>query len=125
MDRGDELVNTATMSALVNGIILSFILSLAISIVFRLSRCRWNASTRYVVWLSMLVMTVGFPFLLRIEDASRPVYQIRITAGRWTGWLMMTWAFVSAVMLLRLGYSSWVLHRRKAAAVPLAGGRDR
>jgi beta-lactamase regulating signal transducer with metallopeptidase domain len=113
------------MSALVNGMILSFILSLAISIAFRLSRCRWNASTRYVAWLSMLVMTVGFPFLLRIENAARPVYQIRINAGRWTGWLMMTWASVSAVMLLRLAYSSWVLHRRKAAAVPLAGGRDR
>src|SRR5262245_56655948 len=110
------------MSALVNGMILSFILSLAISMLFRLSRCMWNASSRYIAWLAMLVMTVSFPFLLRMENAARPAYQIRITAGRWTDALMLMWILVSILMLLRLAYSSWLLHRRKAAAVPLAGG---
>jgi beta-lactamase regulating signal transducer with metallopeptidase domain len=113
------------MSALVNGMILSFLLSLAIGIMFRLSRRMWNASTRYLAWLGMLLMTVGFPFLLRIENSARPAYQIRIPAGRWAGWLLLSWILVSGVMLLRLAYSSWVLHRRKAAAVPLAGGHDR
>src|SRR5262245_47833283 len=105
--------------------ILSFILSLAIGMMFRLSRCMWNASTRYIAWLAILLMTVSFPFLLRIEDSARRAYQIRITAGRWTDALMLAWILISGVMLLRLAYSSWLLHRRKAAAVPLAGGRDR
>ena len=118
-------MNTATMSALVNGMILSFILSIAIGIVFRLCGRMWNASTRYVAWLGALVLTVSFPFLLRVENSTRPAYQIQITAGRWTNWLLIAWIFASAVMLFRLIYSSWILHRRKAAAVTLAGGRDR
>jgi len=92
-------VNTATMSALVNGMILSFILSIAIGIVFRLFGRMWNASTRYVAWLGALMLTVSFPLLLRIENSTRPAYQIQITTGRWTNWLLVAWTFASAVML--------------------------
>ena len=52
------------LSALINGVILSAIITAVVWLVMRYTSTRiWNAATRYAVWWSTLLVTIAIPVL--------------------------------------------------------------
>jgi beta-lactamase regulating signal transducer with metallopeptidase domain/protein involved in polysaccharide export with SLBB domain len=136
---------TAFWSAIVNGAILSALLTIAVWIVLRLTpRRTLNAATRYAIWWIVLLATLALPlsFVQWPNRISAPIYShaipqtepepalpvaapavapsralpLEIPASPWLRPLLFAWIGTALLLLLRVALSYAALYRRTARA---------
>ena len=137
---------TAFWSAIVNGAILSALLTAAVWIALRLTpRRALNAATRYAIWWIVLLATLALPlsFVQWPHSTPAPVYKqaiqqthsepalsiaaptvvpraalpIEIPASPWLRPILFAWIGTALLLLLRVALSYAALYRRTARAV--------
>ena len=133
------------LSALINSVAAGAGLVMMMTAVIRLSRKRWNAATLYLIWWATLVITLVLPLTYlqsgeteglpavsiaisnEVESEAVPVLErpasswmsalpIHVNAGPWALRLLLVWAGLGVILLLRLIASFLSLERRKASS---------
>src|SRR5580704_4070681 len=110
-------------SAIVNGAILSALLSATVWLAFRITpRRALNAATRYAIWWLVLALTLALP--LSWMDAAVPAsaatnrigMPIQVPSGPLLYPMLQIWIACSLLFLMRVFVSYAAMHRRSARA---------